>query len=151
MHHPLPREKTSVGIVIDDYVAISVVPKDAEAERSEGAVLADTMFKEYQRVKLIPHEGKAFRDSKEANFWGLDLDGERATVRGSLKRAIPLAGLLLRVAKLGAATGGLLETLTGSIISLFLYRRRFLAVLDSLHLLWPKQEDSHWVRREDKV
>ena len=132
MHHPLPREKTSVGIVIDDYVAISVVPKDAEAERSEGADLADTMFKEYQRVKLIPHEGKAFRDSKEANFWGLDLDGERATVRGSLKRAIPLAGLLLRVAKLGAATGGLLETLTGSIISLFLYRRRFLAVLDSL-------------------
>lgn len=132
MHQPLPRCKTSVGIIIDDYVALSLVHKDDEKEVSEGAVLADSMFKEYQRVKLIPHESKAFRDSTDASFWGLDLDGKKGIVRGSMKRAIPLVGLLLRVAKLGVATGTLLETLTGSVISLFLYRRRFLSLLDSL-------------------
>ena len=57
------------------------------------------------------------------------LDG---LVRGSLKRAVPLVGLLLRVVKVGYATGKLLEILAGSIISLMLFRRRLLSMLDSL-------------------
>ena len=51
-------------------------------------------------------------------------------MRGSLKRAVPLAGLLLEVVQIGVATPELLQVLTGSVISLFFFRRRFLALLD---------------------
>ena len=41
-----------------------------------------------------------------------------------------LGRLLLEVAQIGVATRELLQVLTGSVISLFLFRRRFLALLD---------------------
>ena len=133
MHQPVPRSKDFAGLVIDDFISISIQPS-AETERgpSESARMADEMFEEYKKVKLIPNEKKAFRDVTDASFWGVDLSGKEGIVRGSLKRAVPLAGLLLRVVKLGHATGKLLEILAGSIISLMLFRRRMLALLDSL-------------------
>ena len=90
------------------------------------------MFRKYEEVKLIPNEKKSFRDELCASFWGVDLDGKKGLLRGSLKRAIPLAGLIISVAKLGAASARLLEVLAGSVISIFLYRRRLLSLLDSL-------------------
>lgn len=72
-------------------------------------------------------------NQEDASFWGVDLAGRDGLVRGSLKRAVPLARLLLKVVKVGHATGKLLEILVGSIIiSLMLYRRRLLSMLDSL-------------------
>ncbi len=133
MHQPVPRSKDFAGLVIDDFISMSILPgAEAEVRPSESARMADEMFEEYKRVKLIPNEKKAFRDETEASFWGVDLSGSKGMVRGSLKRAVPLAGLLLRVVKLGHATGKLLEILAGSIISLMLFRRRMLALLDSL-------------------
>lgn len=60
----------------------------------------------YKQVGLVPHE-KAFRDEEVATFWGADVDGRSGLIRGSLKRAIPLAGILFKMAELGARTGTL--------------------------------------------
>ena len=133
MNKPVPRTSTVVGLVIDDFITISKIRADGEpGHKSEGATLADTMQDIYEEVKLIPNRKKAFRDELNSSFWGVDLDGEKGVLRGSLKRAIPLAGLLLQIVKLRHATGNLMQIVLGSVISLFLYRRRFLCLLDSL-------------------
>ena len=135
MEKPLPRSSTVIGVVIDDFVAISKVASTFKAsgdEMSEGANAASLMQEVYKDVGLIPHEKKAFRDETHATFWGVDVDGTAGLVRGSLKRAIPLAGILFKMAELGVSTGGLMQVVVGSLISLFLYRRRLLALLDPL-------------------
>ena len=131
MRKPPPRTQTTVGLVIDDFVTLSKVHCSSSGP-SEGADLAERMQDIYEDVKLIPNRKKGFRDEAQSNFWGLDLDGKRGIVRGSLKRAIPLAGLILKIVQIGAVSTDLLQITAGSLISLLLFRRRILALLDSL-------------------
>ena len=133
MTRPLPRGNLVAGIVIDDLISLSFVPSEQPSEvPTDSALLADKMLQKYKDVRLMPNEAKSFRDEPIAQFWGVDLDGLAGTLRGSLKRAIPLSSLLFRVASIGYATSELMQILVGSIISFFIYRRRFLCVLDSL-------------------
>lgn len=135
MVKPVPRSDTMMGIVIDDFITLTKAPMDAGSEQvglSPGAMAASKMQEVYKQVGLIPHEQKAFRDEEAATFWGADLDGAAGLLRGSLKRAIPLAGILFKMAELGITTGNLMQIVVGSLISLFLYRRRLLALLDPL-------------------
>lgn len=148
---PLPRGSTLTGLVIDDYVNISLDHEDEICAPSEGARLAELMSKKYEEAKLIPNQKKAFRDETSASFWGIDLDGQRGLLRGSLKRAVPLVGLLLRVAHIGVSTAGLLEVLAGSIISLMLCRRRLLALLDSLFESYKGRDSSEVVVLDGKT
>ena len=131
LYKPVPRTSTMVGVVIDDFVTLSKVERDAQGP-SEGAKLAEEMQNLYESVNLIPNKKKAFRDQSKASFWGIDLDGETGLIRGSLKRAIPLAGLVLQIVKLGVATTDLIQVVAGSLISLMIFRRRLLSLLDSL-------------------
>ena len=128
---PYPRGDTAIGLVIDDFVAISKVPKTAEGA-SRGAKKAEEMQEGYKTVGLMPNESKSFRDEEKVSFWGVDLDGRIGFVRGSMKRALPLAGLILKMLQVGYATADLLQIISGCLISLFLYRRRFLSLMDSL-------------------
>ena len=133
MYKPIPRQSTAVGLVIDDFVAMSKVKRcEVGCVQSEGALLADKMQRTYEEVELIPNTKKTFRDQCQSSFWGIDLDGDRGVLRGSLKRAIPLAWILLQIASVGFCTGDLMQVVVGSLISLFLYRRHFLSLLDSL-------------------
>ena len=132
MNKPAPRTETMVGVVIDDFVTLSKVPVSGFRGPSAGAQLAAKMEDIYEEVGLIPNRKKGFRDESSTAFWGVDLDGEIGLVRGSLKRAIPLLGLMLQIVRLGYCTADLMQVVVGSVISLFLFRRRFLAMLDSL-------------------
>lgn len=133
MYKPLPRERTMCGLVIDDFITMSkVCNRHSAGGWSDGAKLAEKMQDVYEEVKLIPNKAKGFRDELCSSFWGVDLDGKRGLLRGSLKRAIPLAGLILKLVSVGHATADLMQIIVGSIISLFLYRRRLLSLLDSL-------------------
>ena len=104
MVKPVPRSDTMMGIVIDDFITLTKAPMDAGSEQvglSPGAMAASKMQEVYKQVGLIPHEQKAFRDEEAATFWGADLDGAAGLLRGSLKRAIPLAGILFKMAEAG--------------------------------------------------
>lgn len=127
----LPRGPDFFGIIIDDFISLSIVPVGS-SEKTRGASAAEKMQQVYKEKKLIPHEKKAFRDSSTSSFWGVDVDGSKGLVRGSLKRAIPLCWILLQVSALGFCTVELLQTLAGSVVSLFLFRRRLLCLLDSI-------------------
>ena len=137
MTKPIPRSQTMTGVVIDDFIALSKVDLPAASRwqsdsPSEGAELADRMQLGYEGVDLIPNASKAFRDLEEASFWGVDLDGRRGFVRGSLKRAIPLCSIILKVVELGYSSADLMEIIAGSLVSLVLFRRRFLSLMDNV-------------------
>ena len=132
LHMPLPRGETATGVVIDDFIALSRVRSDVPGAGSTGAAIAEKMQQKYLDVKLMPNIGKGFRDETQSTFWGADLEGKKGTLRASLKRAIPLAGLVLRLVSLGVGSANLLQIIAGSLISIFLFRRRFLSLLDSL-------------------
>lgn len=151
MHQPLPRGTQLTGLVIDDYISMSIdSEKDCE-KPSRGAEKADLMTEEYKRVGLIPNEKKAFRDEEDSTFWGADLRGRDGLVRGSLKRAIPLAGIILKIVQARTATCLLLETIAGSLISLFLYRRRLLSLMDSVFASYRGREDREIVKLDGRT
>ena len=132
MNKPLPRSDVFSGLVIDDFISFAKVGYGFEKGSSLGAEVAGQMQTAYKKVGLIPHEKKAFRDDLESSFWGVDLDGEVGLLRASLRRAIPVVGILLKLVTIGASTGDLLQVVAGSLISLFLFRRRMLALLDPI-------------------
>ena len=141
---PPPRGKTFAGILINDFVTLSKRRPEQDGA-SPAAVVADKMQDTYKAVELLPNERKAFRDQEVASFWGCDLDGRAGLLRGSLKRAVPLAGLLLEVVQIGVATPELLQVFTGSVISLFFFRRRFLALLDPFFKVTEEGEKSKFL------
>ena len=145
-----PRSKNVVGIIIDDLVSISIVDANS-AERSRSWQFADMMDDKYAEVGLISHKEKGFRDSVFSSFWGVDLDGRSGLVRGSLKRAIPLFGLLMRVSKLGFASVGLLQILSGSVVALFLFRRRFLSVMHQIFQACNGRKETDIVRLSGRL
>ena len=130
-----PRGKTGCGIVIDDFVSYSIDARDpAQVASSPTAAskLADQAERAYKRENLIPHTDKAERDSLRAQVWGCMIDGEAGLVRGSLKRAAPLLKDINAVLDIGAVTGGILEIIVGGLISLFIFRRRLLSLLNEV-------------------
>ena len=132
MSLPAPRGKLGVGIVIDDFVSYSIEKRGTCASPqgpSIGAQLADKAEAAYLRENLIPHSEKAERDSLKSQVWGCMIDGEAGLIRGSLRRAAPLAQIILRVLEIGAIAGSLLEVIAGGLISLFIFRRRVLSLL----------------------
>ena len=126
---PIPRGPNYVGIVIDDYVSLSRVSKHYQGQ-SEGARLAKKIEKRYDEVGLVSHPDKGFADESRSSFWGVDLNGDSGLLRGTLKRVIPLFGICLQIIRLGVCSVDLLQVVAGSLISLFLYRRRLFCVLD---------------------
>lgn len=147
---PLPRACDMVGIVIDDLVTLSVCPSE-QTKPTAGAKTAHKMQEEYKKVKLIPHEDKAFRDQEEATFWGADVNGSAGTIRGTLKRAIPLMGIILQVCRLGFSTVDLLQIVAGSLVSLFLFRRRLLSLLDAIFQACVGRKGSSIVRMSGRL
>ena len=132
---PIPRGPVFSGVVIDDFLALAVskkAPNRDIGERTAGAAIADKAMETYKQVHLIPHEEKATRDEVKGEFWGIQLDGIKGHVRGSLKRAIPLVKIILEVLRIGVISVGLVEVIAGSLIGLYIYRRRLMCLLDQV-------------------
>ena len=118
---PPPRGKTFAGILINDFVTLSKRRPEQDGA-SPAAVMADKMQDTYKAVELLPNERKAFRDQEVASFLGLRPGWQSWTFARVFEET--LAGLLLEVVQIGVATPELLQVLTGSVISLFFFRRR---------------------------
>ena len=132
---PIPRGPVLNGIVIDDFLSLAISTTKLEKESgecTEGARIAEKAMATYKEVQLIPHEDKATRDELKGESWGVQVDGSEGFVRGSLKRAVPLVKIILEVLELGVISGGLVEVIAGSLIGLFIYRRRLMCLLDEV-------------------
>ncbi len=147
---PTPRGPNYVGIVIDDFVSICSSPKLAPLP-TKSSRLADHMQQVYEHVGLIPHKDKAFRDELKCTVWGTDIDGETGLIRGSLRRAIPLFGIVCRVAQIGHSTVELLQVISGSLVSLFLFRRRLLSILDLIFQACKERSSNDIIRLSGRL
>ena len=125
----LPRGGPYVGIVIDDFITISAVPRPLQ-DTTEAAMLADKMVEIYGTAGLLAHDGKRFRDALHAKFWGASLDGEAGTLRFQLEKVLPLAMLTSQLARLGWSNRKLLEVLSGAWIAALQCRRRCTCLLE---------------------
>ena len=128
--------------MIDDFVLLEEMEKkDYEevrrsGEKTAGGKVVERVRRAYEAAGLPRHPKKAVEQELGGEFWGMTLDGELGVVRPNLKRVVPLAAILLRVVKAGKSSVGLLEVLSGSLVSVFQARRR---CMSSLHEIYAAQ------------
>ena len=140
----IPRGPYAAGIIIDDAVGLQLetalpptassdgypVPLPDVSPESVAPSRFEAMNVKYREVGLLAHEKKAVRRAHKATFWGGLFDGVTGLVRAPLVRAIPLTMLTVAVVELGYATVALLQVLSGSWISIYIFRRRLFCMLD---------------------
>ena len=135
MHQPLPRGLLSVGVVIDDLVMLERVTKELGSRTGTTADgRMEPVKKAYNEVGLPINAAKEFRNSACASFWGVEIDGDAGLMRANSHRVWPLILITLRTCILGLATVGLLESLSGSWISVLMLRRRLLSLMSEIFL-----------------
>ena len=84
----------------------------------------------YRLSNLIMNDSKAVSRSFSDTLWGGFIDGIAGTVQAPRTRTIALASITFEVVRLGFVTVGLLEVLNGSWISVLMYRKRMLCLMD---------------------
>ena len=134
---PYPRGLLGIGIVIDDLVALEQVLKSEylrpgfSHEKTEvGGSRMPAALRAYESAGLLTNKKKAFDSAACASFWGCEVDGVKGLLRSSSTRFWPLYLITMRTACLGLATCGLLSSLAGSWISVFLVRRRLMSCMN---------------------
>lgn len=149
MQLPPPRSLSMVGVVIGDLILFEKVVM--ASYQLGGATLTEPMLQmaleRYTQAGLIPHPGKTFALKENEEFWGCFFEGRRGFVRASLKRVVPILFATLGVLKLGVTTLKLLEVLTGCWVSIFLFKRRMLSLLNSCYEALSRGEDRRAVLR----
>ena len=131
---PFPRGLLGIGIVIDDLVALEQVLKSeylapgfSHGKTEVGGSRMPAALRAYEAAGLLTNQKKAFDSAACASFWGCEIDGMKGLLRSSSTRFWPLYLITPRTACLGLATCGLLSSLAGSWISVFLVRRRLMS------------------------
>ena len=128
-----PRQRWLAGLMIDDLVLVEAVPRDVLGYSSTCEAIIKKVREQYEQVKLPRHEGKAVYNQALGTFWGAQFDGDAGLLRPNLKRAIPLAFIILRVLELGKVSVGLMEVVAGSLVAIFQLRRRFMSILQEIY------------------
>lgn len=129
MHGRIPRGRFLCGIVIDDLILAEKVALQATCGECLDSS-RKTMLDMYASVGLGAHPAKGFANLEQTSFWGADIDGVRGLVRASVVRSISLVWITVQILKLGFISISLLEVLCGGFVSLFIFRRRLMSLLD---------------------
>ena len=86
----------------------------------------------YQQVNLVPHPVKKQRHQTRGTLLGAYFDGELGLVSAPLDRTLVLMLCTCEIARRGACTPQLLQTLLGSWIHVLMFRRPALCVLNAV-------------------
>ena len=125
-----------LGVCIDDMVMLELVDKSLFVEGLEPEFSKHRLRQvrqAYQDVGLPTNDDKSFAGVTKAEFWGAAVDGASGDVRALPSRALPLMSLMVSVAKLKFCTRALLESIAGSLVALFTFRRRLLSLLNLIY------------------
>ena len=152
MRGRFPRTPYMSGVIIDDHCSVELEPAasvDAAGHHtplkdSSGSSQArfDEAGRVYAEAGLHRHPGKAIRRASSATLWGGHLDGCSGWLSAPLPRVAALVHLSLYVVRSGYATAGLLYMLAGSWVSVLLFRRRLLALMDFIFLSYRGRQPS---------
>ncbi|CAE7221711.1 unnamed protein product [Symbiodinium sp. CCMP2592] len=128
-----PREGLIAGLLIDDLAVLEKVEASAPASSHQAPDVMTAVHRAYDQARLPRHPDKSVSQALKAEFWGGLLDGIEGTIRPNPKRTVPLGALLLKAVECRMATPGLIEVLTGSLVSVFQTRRRLMSLLDKVY------------------
>lgn len=146
-HGRAPRGKISAGIMIDDAIFCEQRPGEHTNEGiPEGQKRLEKLMEEYLQQGLMAHPKKTFKDSLVAEFWGVAVNGATGIVRPSPKRLIPLLHVTAQTARLGLASVGLLEVLSGWWVAVLQIRRRLLSLLEHIYVAQRGREQTDIVK-----
>ena len=145
LHGRIPRHNLIAGIIIDDFILLERVARDAVCG-VESKAARSRMHDMYQRVGLEAHPTKGFANEEVAEFWGASVDGLEGLVRANVKRAISLVWVTSQVAKMQVCSVGLLEVLAGGFVSVFCFRRRMMSLLDLIYVMQAGRDRKDVVR-----
>ena len=142
------------GLMIDDFIMVEKSRRDEPQEKlklSRCSQIAAEVRKQYEEVGLPRHPGKAVENALCASFWGVDFDGEAGTIRPNLRRCIPVAFIVLEMLKLGCTSVSLLEVISGSLVSIFQCRRRFMSCLQYVYEMQRGRRQSDVLRISEEL
>lgn len=128
----IPRSETITGIVIDDFITMSKAPLTRPSDGnglSPGGEAASKMQEVYKQVGLVPHEKKAFRDEEVATFLGCRCGWQIRPDPRVAQACYTTCRYPLQDGRARCEDWNLMQVVVGSLISLFLYRRRLLAIV----------------------
>jgi len=128
----IPRSETITGIVIDDFITMSKAPLTRPSDGnglSPGGEAASKMQEVYKQVGLVPHEKKAFRDEEVATFLGCRCGWQIRPDPRVAQACYTACRYPLQDGRARCEDWNLMQVVVGSLISLFLYRRRLLAIV----------------------
>ena len=153
-HENYPVSGTWEGLIIDDYFCISSQEKMKDAMDSDAYRFLSSARGAYERHSL---PGSVEKDVVAASLFkaaGAEVDStERLTSAGfamvgaPLQKRLALSAISLRAAGLPGISTKLAAKLSGSWVSVLLYRRSASAVVDGLFALGSRSEsaDDNWV------
>ena len=127
------RLRLVAGLMIDDLVLLQRLLPGQAPHPTDSSLAIAVIREAYEKAGLPRHEGKAVYGESSGNFWGLQLDGLAGSVRPNLTRCIPLVRIIAEVVRLKHCTVSLLEVISGSLISIFQCKRRFMSILDETY------------------
>lgn len=125
------RKRWKAGLVIDDLLILEARREDEDPAEMRRKI--EKVREAYSLYGLPRHPDKAVEGEIRGEFWGGDMDGELGQIRPSLKRLVPLCNILLEVVRIEHCTVGLLEVISGSLISAFQFRRRLMSTLSEIY------------------
>ena len=131
---PFPRGDFCEFLCIDDHIAVQCLSR--AAARASQPLCDTAVFRQaeaaYQQVNLVPHPVKKQRHQTRGTWLGAYFDGELGLVSAPLDRTLVLMLCTCEIARRGACTPQLLQTLLGSWIHVLMFRRPALCVLNAV-------------------
>ena len=139
---PLRSQKLAQGLVIDDFFAVSIEPKDSH-QLSKSAQCYEVANLAYTHHKLLGSPQKDLVNVDQGRVIGAFINGGERAQRGGMvtvasppAKRLALAYLCMQIAKLPYTTDSLHLCLIGGIVSAFNYRRPMMGLLqDSFGLV----------------
>ena len=146
-HVPFPANKKFEALIIDDYFAIGVEPRDADPLNSFAASALARARQAYEENHLPGSVEKDIEAADKFKAAGAEIDSSDlaiglglTTVGSPLSKRIALSALSLRAARLSSTSAKLLSRLAGNWTSVLLYRRCMTCVVDDMFRLAAEAE-----------
>ena len=131
------------GLVIDDYFAASIEPRDVDNAASKAADCYRKAAQAYDDAELLGSPQKDVVGANEGKLIGAFVNSEKraldrglCTVGSPPEKRIALSHITLQICRLSATTDGLHLCLVGNWVSVVGFRRPLMSILDkSFHLV----------------
>ena len=147
---PCRDQNVLQGLVIDDFFCVSFDPKDTPDCETQAAEAYTKAQNAYSHAKLTGSPQKDIWAAKEGKVIGAYINGsDRATQRGLCtvgpppQKKLALAQVTLELCRLGYTTVGLHSCVIGAWVSMLVYRRPMMGLLNKAFRLL-ENEDRSW-------